>query len=48
MSELVPPDCPLVWTTLRPLNGDCEKLRRALTKLGEDDKGFRVDDEDAD
>jgi len=48
MSELVPPDCPLVWTTLRPLNGDREKLRRALTKLSEDDKGFRVDDEGAD
>jgi len=48
MNELMPPNRPLVWTTLRPVNSDCDKLRRALAKLREDDKGFRVDDEDED
>jgi elongation factor G len=46
MNEPVPPGRPLVWTTLRPVRSDCDKLRRALARLAEDDPGFRVDDED--
>jgi elongation factor G len=36
----------LIWTTLRPLQSDCDNLRRALAKLAEDDTTFSVDDED--
>jgi elongation factor G len=36
---------PLVWTALRPVHGDCDKLRRALAKLAEDQPGFEVDEE---
>ena len=38
----------LVWTTLRPLQSDCDNLRRALAKLAEDDPTFSVDDKDVD
>jgi len=38
----------LVWTALRPLQSDCDNLRRALAKLAEDDATFSVDDEDVD
>lgn len=38
----------LVWTTLRPLQSDCDNLRRALAKLAEDDPTFSVEDEDVD
>jgi elongation factor G len=48
MNEPLPSGRPLVWTTLRPIDSDCDSLRRALAKLAEDDPGFSVDDEDAD
>jgi elongation factor G len=48
MNEPVCPAHPLMWTTLRPVSGDCEKLRRALAKLREKDANFSVDDEDVD
>jgi elongation factor G len=35
-----------VSRTLRPLNSDCEELRRVLSKLREENADFRVDDED--
>jgi elongation factor G len=33
---------------LRPVNSDCEELRRSLAKLSEEDAPFTVDDEDID
>lgn len=38
----------LVWTTLRPIQSDCDNLRGALAKLAEADPTFSVDDEDLD
>jgi elongation factor G len=39
---------PLVWTALRPVGIDCNKLRHALADLQQKDTTFSVDDEDAD
>ncbi len=39
---------PLVWTAVRPISSNCDELRRALAKLGEQDQTFSVDDEDVD
>lgn len=38
----------LVWTTLRPVQRDCDQLRCALAKLAEDDPTFSADEEDID
>jgi len=48
MNEPVSPVRPLLWTTLRPVNSDCEELRRALAELRKKDATFTVDDEDVD
>lgn len=48
MNETAPMSRPLIWTALRPVQSGCDKLRRALAKLAEDDTDFRVDDEDVD
>ena len=48
MNESVSPVRPLVFTMLRPVNGDCQELRRALAKLSHEDAAFGVDDEDVD
>jgi elongation factor G len=48
MNEPVSPVRPLVSRTLRPVNSDCEELRRVLAKLREENADFRVDDEDVD
>jgi len=48
MSQSASPAYPLLWTMLRPVNSDCEELRRSLAKLSEEDASFTVDDEDID
>lgn len=48
MDETAYPVRPLVWTTLRPVNRDCEELRRALAELREKDATFTLEDEDVD
>lgn len=48
MNETAYPVRPLVWTTLRPVNRDCEALRRALAELRKKDATFTVEDEDVD
>jgi len=48
MNEPANVDRLLIWTTLRPVQSDCDNLRRALAKLAEDDPTFSVDDEDVD
>jgi hypothetical protein len=41
MNESVSPVRPLVWTMLRPVNCDCQELRRALAKLSHEDSRFQ-------
>lgn len=48
MTEPANVDRLLVWTTLRPVQSDCDNLRSALAKLAEDDPTFSVDDEEVD
>jgi elongation factor G len=48
MNEPENADRLLVWTALRPIQSDCDDLRRALAKLAEDDPSFRVDGKDVD